>query len=285
MARTRRIRWWGVLLVAFLGVVATAWSAAAAGDWYNSSAPMGQAAWGQYGGGSGNGAGQAFPSGAAYGSSPSANPVPSYFYWYRNSWNPSTTSQGSGNGGVPGLPAGSGSGGNGMSAGSSGSGTAGAAAGGASGGNTTGRAGMPGGSSGTVGRQPAPGADSSASVQEVVDFINQQRAAQGLPPLQLDPALCAVAQQKAEDMLVNDYFGHYSPTYGSPYDMLDSAGIQYRWAGENLAQVNSVEQGNEMFMESSGHRANILSSAYTKVGVAVVKKGGQYLIVEEFIKP
>ena len=77
---------------------------------------------------------------------------------------------------------------------------------------------------------------------------------------------------KSQDMMNHDYFGHQSPTYGSPFDMMKSAGIQYRTAGET-AGAHTVEIAHHNLMNSPGHRQNILNSAFTHVGVGVVKGG------------
>ncbi|HEX6971163.1 MAG TPA: CAP domain-containing protein, partial [Limnochordia bacterium] len=108
--------------------------------------------------------------------------------------------------------------------------------------------------------QPSPSPGSvqlTADEQYLVAQINAARAAEGKPPLTVDARLVAVARQKAQDMASNGYFDHYSPTYGSPFDMMRAAGISYRWAGENIARASSVEVAHRALMESPGHRANI----------------------------
>lgn len=116
-------------------------------------------------------------------------------------------------------------------------------------------------------------------------LINEARQQNGIAPLELNPTLVKVAREKANDMADKGYFGHYSPTYGSPYDHLQANGVSYRWAGENIAEMGSVDAAHDAFMQSSGHRANILSKAYTQVGVGVARRGRTVYIAQEFIKP
>lgn len=103
---------------------------------------------------------------------------------------------------------------------------------------------------------------------EVADIVNQERMSQGLFPLSYDSQLAELAQKKAEDMAENGYFSHQSSTYGSAFDMMNEAGISYRSAGENIARgQRTPEAVMDSWMNSSGHRANILSSSYSSVGV------------------
>lgn len=109
---------------------------------------------------------------------------------------------------------------------------------------------------------------------QVVRLVNQERAAAGLGSLASDSQLADAAQKKAEDMAKNGYFSHTSPTYGSAFDMLKAAGISYRTAGENIAKgQKTAETVMNGWMNSSGHRANILSSGYTRIGVGFAVDG------------
>ena len=126
------------------------------------------------------------------------------------------------------------------------------------------------------------GTDTSTSTyaDQVVQLVNQERAKAGLKPLVSDRALAAMALDKAKDMYHNRYFSHYSPTYGSPFDMMRSYGIQYRYAGENIAMGQRTPQEvMNAWMKSPGHRQNILNPNFTKIGVAYYK--GEW--VQEFI--
>ncbi|MFS0862441.1 CAP domain-containing protein [Fredinandcohnia sp. 179-A 10B2 NHS] len=108
--------------------------------------------------------------------------------------------------------------------------------------------------------------------QKVVTLTNQERAKYGLAPLQIDEKLSEVARTKSADMKQNGYFSHTSPTYGSPFDMMKQFGIQYRAAGENIAMgQQSPEAVVQAWMNSEGHRKNILSSNFTHIGVGHVE--------------
>lgn len=117
----------------------------------------------------------------------------------------------------------------------------------------------------------------SAFEQQVVDLTNQERAKQGLPALKVDEQLSKVARAKSVDMQTKGYFSHTSPTYGSPFDMMKQFGISFRGAGENIAmgQRSSQEVVNS-WMNSSGHRANILNSSFTHIGVGYAENGNYW---------
>ncbi|TYR76593.1 sporulation protein [Rossellomorea vietnamensis] len=104
--------------------------------------------------------------------------------------------------------------------------------------------------------------------RQVVDLTNQERAKAGLPALSADAELSNVAREKSNDMQTKNYFSHTSPTYGSPFDMMNSFGIDYRAAGENIAMgQRTPEEVVKAWMNSDGHRKNILSSNFTHIGV------------------
>jgi uncharacterized YkwD family protein len=122
----------------------------------------------------------------------------------------------------------------------------------------------------------------SAYEQKVVDLTNQERAKNGLPALQVDTALSKVAREKSLDMQRNNYFSHTSPTYGSPFDMMKKFGITYKAAGENIAKgQGSPEEVVKAWMNSEGHRKNILSSNFTHIGVGHVADGNYW--TQQFI--
>ncbi|MFD0697745.1 CAP domain-containing protein [Paenibacillus sp. GCM10027628] len=109
----------------------------------------------------------------------------------------------------------------------------------------------------------------SSYADQVVSLVNQERAKAGLNPLTMDKSLSVMALDKAKDMYNNHYFDHTSPTYGSPFDMMTSYGIQYGYAGENIAMGQKTPQEvMQAWMNSTGHRENILSPNYTKIGVS-----------------
>ena len=113
-----------------------------------------------------------------------------------------------------------------------------------------------------------------ACEQEVVRLVNAERAKHGLAALTEDWELSRVARYKSQDMHDNRYFAHNSPTYGTPFRMLRAFGLSYRTAGENIAMGYAAPAAVVAgWMNSEGHRANILSSAYTKIGVGYVADG------------
>ena len=117
----------------------------------------------------------------------------------------------------------------------------------------------------------------SAEAQAVLLLVNEQRAANGLPELTLNAELCAEAQEKAQDMKDNRYFDHESPTYGTPFEMLKAFGITYRAAGENIAMgYKNADAVFGAWMNSAGHRANILNSNYTQMGIGYVENGNYW---------
>lgn len=136
-------------------------------------------------------------------------------------------------------------------------------------------------------QQPQSSAPSQLTADEkaMVDLINQERTKHGLPQLQVDMQLTGVARVKAQDMVKSGYFSHTSPTYGSPFQMMRSFGITYRAAAENIAQNWSVTGAHLSFMNSSGHRTNILNPSYTHVGIGIVN-GGRFgmTFVQMFIQ-
>ncbi len=116
--------------------------------------------------------------------------------------------------------------------------------------------------------QPVP-SGLTAEEQQMFNLVNKERTAAGLKPLELDMRLVQQARLKSQDMSKLGYFDHYSPTYGSPFDQMKKAGITYRAAGENLAGAPTVQMAHEGLMNSPGHRANILNSMFTHVGIGV----------------
>ena len=125
----------------------------------------------------------------------------------------------------------------------------------------------------------------NANEQEVFNLINAKRTANGLSSLKIDSEVQRVARIKAQDMVDNNYFSHTSPVYGSPFDMLKSFGISYKAAAENIAGNSSNSGAVNAWMNSSGHKANILNGNYNYTGIGVVNspKYG-YVYVQMFIK-
>ena len=127
----------------------------------------------------------------------------------------------------------------------------------------------------------------AAYARQILELVNEERKAAGLESLTLASKLSDVAQVKAEDMRDQGYFSHTSPTYGSPFDMMKQFGIVYRAAGENIAKgYTSPQAVMKGWMNSSGHRENILNGKFTQLGVGYCtdSKGNGYW-VQMFIKP
>lgn len=137
-----------------------------------------------------------------------------------------------------------------------------------------------GGSSGTTNSTASMNSDE----KEVFDLINKQRTNNGLQALKIDNEVQKVARIKAQDMVDNNYFAHESPTYGTPFQMLKSFKISYKTVGENIAANSSNSGAVNAWMNSSGHKANILNSSYNYTGIGVVssKKYGK-MYVQMFI--
>lgn len=112
---------------------------------------------------------------------------------------------------------------------------------------------------------------------EVVRLVNVRRSSAGLSPLKSDPELSRIARLKSQDMRDNKYFSHTSMTYGSPFQMMKDFGIAYRTAGENIAMgQRTPSEVVNAWMNSPGHRANILNASFTKIGVGYVSNGNYW---------
>ncbi len=121
--------------------------------------------------------------------------------------------------------------------------------------------------------------------QEVLKLVNIERAKQNLPALKLNTALSNVAQLKSEDMKNKNYFNHTSPTYGSPFNMMKQFGINYKYAGENIAKgQKTAADVVTAWMNSEGHRANILNKNFTDMGLGYVKSGSTTYWTQMFIQ-
>lgn len=143
-------------------------------------------------------------------------------------------------------------------------------------GNNTGT----GSNTGSSGNNTSQSANLTSDEKEVFNLINKQRTNNGLKALTIDSEVQRVARIKAQDMVDNNYFSHTSPTYGSPFDMLKSFKISYKTAGENIAGNSSNSAAVNAWMNSSGHKANILNSGFNYTGIGVVsspKYGKMYV--------
>ncbi len=130
---------------------------------------------------------------------------------------------------------------------------------------------------------PSVSSDVQKYEKEVIRLVNEIRRENGLSALSENWELSRVARYKSQDMKDNNYFSHTSPTYGSPFKMIKDFGISYKSAGENIAKGYKTPQAVvNSWMNSSGHRANILNSSYNTIGVGYVASGNYW--TQMFIK-
>lgn len=118
---------------------------------------------------------------------------------------------------------------------------------------------------------------------KMLEYINEERAKENLLPLKADPDLVPVARAHSQDMFVRSYFSHITPEGKSPADRIRAANVSFLTAGENLALGPTLRICHEGLMNSPGHRANILRSAYGRVGIGILD-GGRYglMITQNF---
>ena len=131
------------------------------------------------------------------------------------------------------------------------------------------------------------GISTDITSEQLLTLVNQKRLENGLPPLSFSPELATAARNKANDMLLKNYWAHNSPDGRTPWEFLKEAGYNYVYAGENLARgFNTSLDVTNGWMASPTHRANVLSPNYSDVGFAVVtgNLNGEetVLVVEEF---
>ncbi|MDF2636293.1 MAG: SCP-like extracellular [Pelosinus sp.] len=140
------------------------------------------------------------------------------------------------------------------------------------------------GNSSTPTTPTTPTKGTAADEKLAFELLNADRAKNGLSPLKLNSQLTALGGNYAQDMINRNFFAHNNPEGQTPFDRMKNAGIGYTYAGENLAINNNVTAAETAFMNSSGHRANILSKNFTEVGIGVRydAKGSAY-VVQEFI--
>ena len=122
---------------------------------------------------------------------------------------------------------------------------------------------------------------------EVFRLVNVERVRNGLSPYKQNWEVSRVARMKSQDMINKGYFSHTSPTYGSPFKMMESFGIRFSAAGENIAMGQRTPQEvMNAWMNSPGHRANILNKSFSNIGVGVARNSkGVYYWTQMFTKP
>lgn len=125
----------------------------------------------------------------------------------------------------------------------------------------------------------------SAQEEMLLNLLNQDRISAGLPPLVHDPALSRIARMKSQDMRDGNYFAHESPTWGKAREMLTRLGYNFRACGENIAHHATIPKAQAAFMTSPGHRRNILSPNWQRVGVGVsFDRNGFILATQLFVR-
>jgi len=124
----------------------------------------------------------------------------------------------------------------------------------------------------------------SSAEARILQLVNAERAKNGAKPLSSNGDCTKLARMKSQDMVTNNYFSHQSPTYGSPFDMLKANNVSYMYAGENIAMNQSEGAAFKAWMNSEGHKKNILNPNFTDLGVGIAPKGnGSYIYTQLFI--
>ena len=117
--------------------------------------------------------------------------------------------------------------------------------------------------------------------KRMLDLVNKERQANGLPPLAPDPEMTEVARHHSADMFARGYFAHDTPEGVSPFDRMHEAGVRFLTAGENLALAPTIEVAHTGLMNSPGHRANILRREFGRLGIGVMDGGMRGLMVSQ----
>jgi len=152
--------------------------------------------------------------------------------------------------------------------------------------NPTGTEKSPATSSGAPTATNAPTGSGTLSSQgsRILQLTNAERAKVGAKPLKSNAELNKLATMKSQDIVDKNYFSHQSPTYGSPFDMMKTYGISYMYAGENLAINSDADKAHNAWMNSEGHKKNLLNPDFTEIGIGLYPKGnGSYAYTQMFI--
>ncbi len=116
---------------------------------------------------------------------------------------------------------------------------------------------------------------------QMLELVNEERAAAGLNRLAPDPELTKVARAHSADMFARGYFAHVSPDGLDPFERMTRAGVTFRTAGENLALAPTVRVAHTGLMNSPGHRANILQPAFGRLGLGIMDGGYRGIMVSQ----
>lgn len=119
--------------------------------------------------------------------------------------------------------------------------------------------------------------------------VNEVRTEEGVPTLMPNPTLTEVARAYSCRMAQEDFFAHESPEGRDVSDRVNDAGVRYQMVGENLAKMVNVEDpaaaAVEGWMESPGHRENMLRKEYSETGMGVCRNGNAYYFTQIFLQP
>jgi uncharacterized protein YkwD len=127
------------------------------------------------------------------------------------------------------------------------------------------------------------GSVDTAAEEKMLQDVNTERTSRGITSVEMDTSLQQLARNYAQEMLSKGYFSHYTPDGLSPFDRMNNAHISFTYAGENLAFSANEDLAMQGLMNSQGHRENILSKNYHKIGIGVIDAGiyGE-MFVQEF---
>ena len=135
-----------------------------------------------------------------------------------------------------------------------------------------------------VGAARAADVRGSGPEAQMLELVNADRAANGAPPLRLDPALSAVARAHSLDMVQHGFFSHTSPSTGDPEQRLNASGIAWRAYAENISYNSGVAASERSLMNSPAHRTNLLNPSYDTIGIGIVSNGRQIFVTQNFIR-
>jgi uncharacterized protein YkwD len=123
----------------------------------------------------------------------------------------------------------------------------------------------------------------------VLGLLNVERAKHHLQPVQMDPYLVQLARLKGQDMVANNYYGHFSPTYGYSYNLLSRYHIPFKRSSENLTVAGSALGAHTSWLGSEPHYEKMLKPYWTHVGIGFVRRPGAslaygYYVIELFVE-
>jgi uncharacterized protein YkwD len=148
------------------------------------------------------------------------------------------------------------------------------------------QAGNNGGTSGGGGNSGGGNTEASGPKAEVLRIVNTERAKAGCGALTADNRLANAAQKHSADMAANDYFSHTSRNGDQMADRVDAAGYPWRGLGENIAKGQTTPASvMQAWMNSSGHRANILNCSFRNIGVGLAYDGSSPVWTQNFGTP